>query len=47
MTIYADKMKAKNFEERVHEEDALYLAADLESFGGFSRDFPTLFSPKK
>ena len=42
---YADEVKSKNFEARVHEEAALYLPAVFESFGGFSRDLP-FFSSK-
>jgi len=41
---YADEVKSKNFEARVHEEGALYLPAVFESFGGFSRDLPIFFS---
>ena len=36
---YANEV-SKNVEARVHEEDALYLPAVFESFGGFSRDLP-------
>ena len=39
---YADEVKSKNFEATVHEEDALYLPAVKESFGGFSRA-PNIF----
>ena len=41
---YADKVKTKTFEARVHEEGALYLPPVFESFGGFSRDLPIFFS---
>jgi hypothetical protein len=41
---YADEVKSKNFQSRVQEEDALYLPAVLESFGGFSRDLPDFFN---
>ena len=40
---YADEVKCKNFEVRVQDEDALYLPAVFESFGGFSRDLPDFF----
>ena len=36
---YANEV-SKNVEARVREEDALYLPAVFESFGGFSRDLP-------
>ena len=41
---YADEVKSKHFESRVQEEDALYLPAVIESFGGFSRDLPEFFN---
>ena len=43
---YAHEVKTRNFEPRVLQEDALYLPAVFESFGGFSRDLPDFFSKK-
>jgi hypothetical protein len=36
-------VKSKNFEARNQDEEALYLPAVFESFGGFSRDLPIFF----
>ena len=40
---YADEVKTKNSQARVHEAGALYLPAVFESFGGFLRDVPIFF----
>ena len=37
---YADKVKIKNYQERVENEGCTYLPAVFESFGGFSQDLP-------
>ena len=40
---YADEVKSKNFEARVHEEGALYLPAVLNLLEDFQETFQYLF----